>query len=298
MTETAQSPFLPDGRQWAWDSTALGLAKECPRKYYYVMKLGFRSRADNVHLVFGSHYAKALETYHKLRVAKDHDEALRSIVEQVLQWTWDDGPWTPDHNFKTRETLLRSIIWYLEEFRDDPCETVILASGEPAVELSFQFKFSDDITLCGHLDRLVSYAGQYYVQDQKTTGSALGQYYFKRYSPDNQMSLYSVAGKVVWDVPIAGVIVDAAQVAVGFTRFERGFTHRTELQLEEWLKNAEWHINNIWEAEAKGYPMNDKSCMNYGGCPFLEVCSKDPRVRMEYLQGSFDKSLWNPLAKR
>jgi ATP-dependent exoDNAse (exonuclease V) beta subunit len=76
----------------------------------------------------------------------------------------------------------------------------------------------------GHLDRLVRYGGDYYVQDQKTTGSSIGPWYFKRYNPDNQMSLYTAAGAVVFNTPVKGVMVDAAQVAMGFTRFERGFS--------------------------------------------------------------------------
>jgi hypothetical protein len=38
--DAAENPFLPDGRQWAWSSTTLGLAKECKRKYYYAQILG------------------------------------------------------------------------------------------------------------------------------------------------------------------------------------------------------------------------------------------------------------------
>jgi len=45
--------------------------------------------------------------------------------------------------------------------------TYHLASGKPAVELSFALEFEDDILYCGHLDRVVEYTGQHYVMDQK-----------------------------------------------------------------------------------------------------------------------------------
>jgi hypothetical protein len=61
----AENPFLPDGRQWAWSSTTLGLAKECKRKYYYAQILGYRNVGNNPHIIFGMHYAKALERYHQ-----------------------------------------------------------------------------------------------------------------------------------------------------------------------------------------------------------------------------------------
>jgi hypothetical protein len=297
MSETAtDNPFLPDGRQWVWSSTTLGLAKECKRKYYYAQILGYRNVGNNPHIIFGQHYAKALERYHRERIHQDHQDAVRYVVALLLQ---DTEAWQSEHNFKNRDTLLRSVVWYLEEFKDDPCETVILADGKPAVELTFTFQVTDEIWLAGHLDRLVSYAGDFYVQDQKTTGSTLGTHYFNRYNPDNQVSLYSIAADVIYKTPVAGVMIDAAQIAVGFTRFTRGLVPRTKDQQTEWLSDAIYHIKETWRAAEHGWPMNDKACQLYGGCEFLEVCSKSPRVREDYLKGGFEKvGSMNPLEIR
>lgn len=49
--------------QIAWDSTSLGLLKECPRKYYYVIICGYKKRNTNVHLKFGQLYHAGLEGY-------------------------------------------------------------------------------------------------------------------------------------------------------------------------------------------------------------------------------------------
>jgi hypothetical protein len=294
---TAENPFLPDGRQWAWSSTTLGLAKECKRKYYYAQVLGYRNVGNNPHIIFGMHYAKALERYHQYR-AEDypHDYAVGAVVQQLLL---DSASWSSEHNFKNKDTLVRSVVWYLEEFKDDPCETVILSDGNPAVELTFTFQVTDEIWLAGHLDRLVSYSGDYYVQDQKTTGSTLGAYYFNRYNPDNQVSLYSLAADIIYKTPVVGVMIDAAQIAVGFTRFARGLIPRTKDQMAEWLDDAIYHIKETWRAAEHGYPMNDKACQLYGGCEFLEVCSKSPRVRQDYLDGGFEKvGPINPLEVR
>ncbi len=209
----------------------------------------------------------------------------------------DSYGWLSDHPAKNRPNLIRSIIWYLEEYKDDPCETVILADGTPAVELKFEMPLTSEITLVGHLDRLVTYAGGVYVQDQKTSGSTIGSYWFNRFNPDNQMSLYSVASKVVYKTPVLGVMIDAAQIAGGFTRFSRGFTYRTEEQCEEWLRDAEYHIEQTWAADPS-WPMRDTACQKYGGCQFLNVCSKDPRVREEYLKSDFEINHHNPLALR
>lgn len=319
------SPFLSGTKiQFAWDSTSIGWLKECPRKYQYSMIEGYRSRGESVHLKFGLLYHAGLEFYDKLRAeGADHENAMREVVSKALYDTWDYGPdgiggspWAPDHPAKTRETLIRSIIWYLDHFKNDPAQTAILANGKPAVELSFRMELDwgplacDQIVgyqdrskqpyiLCGHLDRVVNYADQIYVMDRKTTSTTPGGYFFDGFSPDNQMSLYTLAAKVVYQTPVHGVIIDAGQIAVGFTRFVRGFTFRTPDQSDEWLNDLK-----VWLRTAEGYaennfwPQNDKACNNYGGCTFRKVCSKSPQVREIFLNSDFEKREWNPLVPR
>lgn len=290
-----ESAFLPDGRQWAWNHSSLEPAKACPRKYYYTVIEGWRSKSATDDIIFGTHYAKALEIYHKGRA---DDESHRDATEFAIFATLTETrAWQSEHNIKTRETLIRSIVWYLDQFENDPCKTVILSDGSPAVEMSFRFQLDSEVVLCGHMDRIVSYGTDYYVQDQKTTSATLGSYYFKRYNPSDQMSLYTIAAEVVWKQPVKGVMIDAAQIAVGFTRFERGFTFRTAAQSEKWLKDVRYWINRTWEAEAEGWPLNDAACMMYGGCPFREVCSKDPSVQQHFLETLFERKPHNPLRR-
>ena len=303
----APSPFI-DKLQYAWDSTSLGWLKECPRKYYYSMIVGWRPKTENVNIKFGGWYHQGLELYDRLRAEGiDHDQALINVVRFLLKATWEDGkPWQSDHNTKTRETLVRSVIWYLDTFgKIDPARTVILANGRPAVELSFQLDLDwgpesgRNYILCGHLDRLVEYSGGVYDMDRKTTASTVSSSYFDQFDPDNQMSLYAFASKVIYKTEIKGVIIDAAQVAVGFTRFSRGFTYRTETQIEEWLDDLHYWFDQQAQLAKKGHwPMNDKSCHKYGGCHFRKVCSKSPEVRDIFLHSDFEKHPWNPLEAR
>ena len=290
------SHFLEDGRQWLWNHSTLEPAKVCPRKYYYTVIEGWRPRSSSDDLIFGSHYAKALETYHQHRaLGESHKVAVQHAVMYRLAGTVG---WHTDNTVKNRETLIRSIVWYLDTYENDPCETVILADGTPSVELTFQFQLDDDIILAGHLDRIVRYAGDVYIQDQKTTKATIGGYYYQRYNPDDQMSLYTIAGQIVYQQPIKGVMIDVAQIAVGFTRFERGFTFRTAAQTQKWLADAKYWIYRTWEAADAGWPLNDAACMMYGGCPFRAVCSKDPSVQQEYLETLFYRVSSNPLAPR
>lgn len=218
--------------------------------------------------------------------------------------TWE--PWSSHDTRRTRETLVRSVVWYLDNYAsNDPLKTYILPSGEPAIEQSFHFDLDiqadtgEVFSLSGHFDKIAEQNGQVYVQDRKTTGSTLSSYYFEGFTPDNQMSLYTLASRVVFSAPAVGTVIDAAQLAVNFTRFSRGYAHRTEDQLNEWLYDTKFWLKQAEVfAKADYWPMNDKSCNQYGGCEFRKICGADPAVRETLLQSDFIKKSWNPLSKR
>lgn len=324
------SPFLPGTKiRVAWDSTCIGAFKTCPRLYQLSILEGWTNHDESVHLRFGIEYHQALQDYDLSRAdGVGHDDAVHDVIHALLDRTEE---FNPDHKTKTREGLLRTVVWYLDKFRDDPATTHILSDGKPAVEQSFRFEldwgpesaeeseaicrareqgnFSEvshinqHYVLCGHLDRIVNFAGELYVMDRKTTSYKPSQWYFTKYEPDNQMTLYSLAGKVVLNAPIRGVIIDAAQIGDGWTEFGRGITMRTEEQIEEWLGDLRY-----WFARAEAcaiedyYPMNDTACDKFGGCRFREICSKSPRVREQFLKSKFKQlppdQRWNPLIPR
>ena len=163
--------------QFGWDSTSIKLAEECLRKYQLKMLEGWQPETLSVHLRFGQHYATALEHYYKRRAAgEDYDTAVLGVVEEALVDTWDheldaEGnriagtgtPWHSEHNTKTRENLIRTIVWYLDQFQEDVATTLILSDGTPAVEYSFALPVDNGIIFSGHIDRVVEYAGAPYV---------------------------------------------------------------------------------------------------------------------------------------
>lgn len=314
MTDPRTGLFSALVPSWptTWDSTMLGLLKECPRKFYFQIILGYQPRGLNVHLQFGLLYHAALERYDHARASgSDHDSATLVMVKWALEasGTRDESgvfvPWVSDNEFKNRYTLLRSVVWYVEEYKDSPLSTVILHSGKPAVELSFNFSaFSvadEPVSLCGHMDKLVQdTTGTIYVADHKTTKNQLNAQFFGSFSPHNQFSLYSLAGKVILDQdPLHGVLVSGAQIAVGFTRFERRPIPRPPSVLAEWLAESKTWIASAREyALADHFPGNDKSCHNYGGCAFQKVCSTSPSHRKQWLATDFAKWEWNPLVAR
>jgi hypothetical protein len=287
-----ENPFDADGLQWLWSAHSIGLAETCLYKYYLTKVEGWAPARKSVHLIFGGHYADAIEAYHKLVAAgEQHDNAVRTVVQLALEATWDreaGAPWQSDHNKKNRETLIRSIVWYLEEWKDDPASTIILADGTPAAELSFKLDLDNGMVLRGKFDRLCEFSGEPFVMDQKTTGGGLGQFYFDQWSPDIQMSAYTFAGEAIWNIPVKGVILDVAEIAVGFTRFARGFVHRSKGSLQEWFDQSMMTIERARNAtRERVFPMNRTACNNFGGCQFRGICSRSPEVRPNFLRGDF-----------
>lgn len=332
MTGNLKS-FDSNGVQFAWDATSLSAFEKCPRYYKWAHLEGWQPMNKSEHLIFGGVYAAALERFHKL-VAEgmDYDEAVIEVVHQALMETWDherepDEPecedegcdhygtphghagkriagtgeaWNSLHNTKTRGTLIRTIVWYLEEFREDTCETLILDNGKAACELSFSLEFDSDTLYCGHLDKAVKYAGANYVMDQKTTGGSIGPYYFEQFNPDIQMGGYSWAGQQILGSPVKGVIIDAAQIAVGSSRFARQFIPYAAPLLEEWYHMTALTIKEARRAtEENDFRMNRASCGNYGGCAFRKVCNRIPQHRERVLRGEFvQRPRWDPLERR
>lgn len=301
--------FNDEGVQFAWDATSLSNFMKCPRYYQLVNLEGWQPRQKSVHLLFGGWFASAIENYHKHRHAgASHDEATLAQTQWLLEETWDedkwDGAWISGHDTKTRETLVRSFVWYVEHYLtlDEEVFPITLVGDEqrPALELSFTMDLGDDILWCGHMDRVVSPGEGTYVMDQKTTGGAISSYFFKGFLLDPQMSGYTLAGKTLYHLPLKGVIIDAIEIKVGFTRFGRGFVNRSESQLEEFVEVAKSYIADAQRMTADGnFRPNFASCGNYGGCAFREVCTKSPEHRENFLRADFTRQpRWDPLERR
>lgn len=301
MTAPSHTSTLTPGFFTTFDSTMLGTLKECPRKFYFQHILGFQPPRTNVHLTFGQLYHAGLERYDHSRAAGlSHEDASTAMVEWAMK---ESAGWVSDDPIKNRTSLIRSLVWAAEDEQHSPLQTVILANGKPAVELSFRFPAfeagGETIYLSGHLDKVAKHESQSWIVDRKTTAGPLNATYFRQFNPHNQMTLYTIAGRVILAKPPAGVLIAAAQIGVNFTRTATRPTLRAPAALDEWMADTQWWINRAHEFAVQGHwPANDKSCGNYGGCPFIPVCSVAPAFRKRWLADDYIKFDWNPLKIR
>lgn len=320
----------------AWDNTAISMLKECPRKFEYAMIQGWRPVHKAPPLAFGSFLHEALELYDRLRAdGKDHTSAqVETVREFLIRTTTREtgrfekratpdgitsvfvpdpaGPaesisfWHGDPQ-RTRQTLIRSIIWYTEQFcaTGDPLQTVPISENKPALEVSFRFELplispdGEPYLYTGNIDKIAKMGDDFYVQERKHTTTTVSSYYFNRYAPDGQTAGYQVAASVLLGLPVNGVIIDVTQVAAGFSRVHRHIATKGKEILDEWLQNTlHWIKLAEFFAKSGTWPMNETACHKFSGCQFREVCNKSPTMRPTLLRSNFTYQPWDPLQIR
>lgn len=312
---STQSPFL----QLAVDSTSLKAFKNCPRYYYYSIVLGYQAKHESVHLTFGLLIHGGIERYHHAKAnGQSHADSMDTALDWALRETWNkelNRPWFSGDSYKNRFTYIRTLVGYLDKYgENDALETVILANGKPAVELSFSFNsgFVSRLTgepflLCGHLDRLALLNGVPYISDAKTTKSELSARYWSSHNPSTQFGIYLLAGQIVYELPVAGLLVDGCQIIVSESRFDRHLIRKDSFQMDEfykatgsWIARMEDCAEEAAQAEdpASAYPMNEESCSKYLGCDFQSICARSPSSRAQWLETGFKKRVWDPLQRR
>lgn len=319
QTEEVPSPFLPGTKiQWAWDASSLSMAKRCPREYYYGQILGLRRKYKAAPATFGGAFAKALETYEIARPKMGHGGALSDAMQAAV--VASEG--MEDHKTRTKDALMRSVAAYLNKHESDSLETVLKTDGEPAVELHFKVPLgkilvdgASEAVFCGYMDRVVRFQENPYVLDNKTTGASIStekgsENYFRNFTPDNQVTGYTYAAREAFGIPVKGVIIDAMQIAKTKTEFARQIIGRTQKQVAEWRRGLNWWVRQATasseallsakteDERLDAFPMNETSCHKYGGCPYRNICGKDPSVRQAFLDTDFETREWNPLVPR
>lgn len=310
--------------QTVWDSSSLGTYLRCPRRYFYTYVCNLRPKTESYDLVFGGLFHIAMEEYHLERQTRGHNEAQVKGLQALLEASWShseskNSHWKSDSPNKNLWNCIRAFIWHTEHFALEPdFNTTILGKKLLAVELPFTFDLDLKVngfaaSYCGHLDRVVDTGSGRWVVDYKTTTKTLTSSYFDTYNPSTQLPGYAVAASIVFHEPVQGVIIDAIQVGVDFTRCGRSHLRLGAERADEWMHNAhDWVEDAMLTAtratlepassladfatkNAKHWKMNTESCFI---CPFKEVCRSTPSVRGFILEAEFNISLWDPAVRQ
>lgn len=305
-TATTNTSFDGDF-QFVWDSVSINALKTCPRYYEWSIKKGYQLDPQPSTLSFGIYFHRAVEYWHKLLAhGMDKENALLRIVrlagllgEQIV----------PGRSERTKETLLRAVVWYLDQFKDDMAETTKRPNGEPAVEYSFMIPLikikGQQTFLAGHFDRIVMFMDKLFICDYKTTKMQLNTKFFAQFKPNTQVQGYLAAAHIIGGTSSvlptkpAGLIIDGIQLGVNYARFHRSVINYSKMEIDSYLADLEHWIT--WAhtlADAKHWPANETSCSNYGGCVFRSICSETPAKHERMLKNNFHVKIWDPRIAR
>lgn len=293
--------------QFAWDSTSLSAFKKCPRYYKWTILDGYNLSPMPSPLHYGIAQHTVFETWHRLLAAgiSKADSLLRCVRLAGLLGEYI----TPTDNIRTKETLVRTTVWYLDQFWNDPAETIILDTGHPATEYSFTIPLTEingvQFFLSGHMDRIAHFLDDVFITDYKTTKSQLNARFAEQFKPNIQTAVYTLAGHVLAgstsglpEAP-AGMLIDGIALGVNFTRFQRFSVTYTPMELDEFLRdlNLTLHEATLY-ATHEHWPARETSCTNYGGCVFRDICRHSPAQHTRMLNANFKRSTWDPLKAR
>ena len=287
--------------QRAWDAYSLSQTI-CWRKYEYAVLKGYsRSAAP---LDWGIAFHHVLQAYLKAR-PEGREVATNAAVRMALECTWPEIPsLNGEDKRRTRWTLVRASVWYDEQYGAEEVRVLSL-DGKPAIETSFRIPTEpvtpdgDPYLLVGYLDAILEVEQGLWLVDFKHTTKSLTNYYWDQFFPNTQMSLYNLAKIIVLPEAVKGVMLLAAQIGVGFCRFDRKPIYRTRAQSEEFTQTVYDKIAEakFW-AEQGRWPMDEEACGLFGGCSYRDVCRQDPALRGDYLKRFYKVRKWNPLDER
>jgi hypothetical protein len=300
------------GLQLVWDATSISAFLACPTRYYYSIILGLTPQYKSVHLTFGGAYQRALETYDRERLrGKAHRDAMidavavgyREGAALPLDKRPDNLPVeapTPPPEVKRRDQLVRAIVDHCEQFADDPLETVTLADGTPAVELSFRFDSGiqlcgEEIQLSGHFDRVVK---PWNVLDHKTSKNAVDDKYRMKMELSTQMYQYGFGSSVIRpdEAATTTLVIDVVQMLADNVRTSRFPIRYTQPQLREYYDDLSQQLPAAGDyIRNRRFPRNRESCLL---CDFKRICRVDPSIRPHIAATEFARRYWDPATPR
>lgn len=273
------------GLQLVLDNSSIDSYRRCPKKYELSVLHGWQPRGRAQATSFGAAFHKGMEIYDiAMCEYKSHQQAMQEAIIGACRYFAGVEP----DSYRNIENLIRSIVWYFEEYGENPLQPISLPDGDWAIEQRFEVPLVGAYNLSLRVDKIVYYNGKFYVHDYKTTETTIGPGFFNKYSTDSQVSAYCWAMEKV-GIPVAGFIIDAVQVAVGFNRYVRHIETRDKWQLDEWYDDTtNWVglMEHSWRNDH--YIRNHSSCFN---CDFKGICGRAPNMRDSFLSADFVQNL-------
>ena len=215
------------------------------------------------------------------------------------------GYWESDdpERRKTFPNLLRTIIWGFEDLTQ-VLVTAQAPSGAPMIEWGLEVDLERTVPgtnqpyrMRARLDEVVTDGAVCWILEKKSTSKTLGLGYFSTFSPNTQVSLQDWLGSQRpedFPAPLMGVMVEAHQVGVHFSRFRQEPARRSPERRDEFTRSLHFWLDVAEKCAQDGtqdWPMNEKACYN---CEFKSACNTPPSLRKGFLAANFERRFWDP----
>jgi hypothetical protein len=287
-----------------FDSSMLATYKSCPQLFWKIYIKHWKSKQEKVDLHAGKAYARGIEVARRAFYEQELPHAdAHALGLQALAVAYGDFE-CPADNPKSLERMLSALAYAFDNwpFNHQTGYPILLPGGARAIEVSFAHPLPIDhpitgqpLLYVGRGDMVCNYAGDNYIEDDKTT-KQLGPTWPNQWPLRSQFMGYTwgfrnngfrVAGCLVRGVSILKTKHDCAEAICNFSPYE---IDRWYQELIEWLMD----IKRCWNEKRWKYNF-DSACASYGGCGFREVCKSENEA--PWLRQWFEQRYWNPVTR-
>jgi hypothetical protein len=286
---------------------SLGTFNNCNRAgYYYILERRRENKgtaAQDQGAVF--HLAQAIDARCSNKSQRD-DLQIQAIEKFFIEHPVDET------EYRNAERMVECIKRYNKTYKDRTIEVLLNAEHEPMVEIEFtlplgRMVLNREVSIGrneiikigilyllwhGILDRLVKFDSEIFVMDFKTS-SRSGPTYWEQFPMSQQQVGYTWAANQLYTGDIVkGTIIDTTTVrrpsptGKPFDFDWQRFYYSKEQQ-DEWQENTVESIGTFISQLVVGkFPMTGttQGCvLKYGKCPYLPICSMQPKFRNEVL---------------
>ncbi len=312
------------------DNSTLEKWQTCPRAFYYYAVEG-REKPGSPALNFGRACHMGWEIFNRHGIG----EAQVQKVRETLTNHFIENP-QPADDYRNLDYGIKVMEEYAQKYNISRCSTVE-HDGEPLVEFPFSLnigevkidkqlaysagkllgkeacgrEIDEDAPLyvnklyffwSGKIDAVVEFDDRRWVMDHKTASMA-GPTFYNDFYLAQQMAGYVWAVRKMFDFPVEGLLLDAAETrrptkSGKGLQFNRQFYAYDDWICEEFMLDIRSQIGSCVDQLVTGYfPKKTKWCMGkYGACPYHDVCVMAPEMRSTMLHSSaYGNVHWSPL---
>ena len=263
---------------------SMSIAKSCWRKYYWNYKEGLKPIRQSIALSLGSTIHAAFDMFYK--------GFLPSEVTQFIENTFNEQ--ISDASPNDIEDLVVARYTALAMFGYFPTKD-LTDFDKVESEREFRVKVAPGVYLVGKLDGLVTYQGDKWVRELKTTGLHFPQFE-RKMRISNQASAYVWAMRKLGE-DVTGVIYDYNKKPLlrknlredmhEFGRrimkdyrerngmyYRRHFVYRSQEELDMYEEDMMSLVSAMKSKKTKqDFYRNTDQCYNYNSeCPFFKIC--------------------------